>query len=83
MITWIAKWPDGTISIVSANNKTEAFWILDREGSPTEAEVYQVTSKSFHIMANAKQKEWHKGPEINFSFGKETSKRKIKFEKSI
>ena len=78
MKTWIAKWPDGTISIVRAKNKEEAFWIFDREGSPSYADIYQITSERFHIMASAEKKEWHKEPEISFSFGEGTSKRKAK-----
>lgn len=73
MKTWIAKWPDGTISIVRAKNKAEAFWIFDEEGSPTHAEIFQITTESFHIMTDVEQ------DKIKFSFGDETSKRKVKF----
>lgn len=40
MKIYIAKWPNGTISIVKASSKTDLFWKLDREGDPGSAEVF-------------------------------------------
>lgn len=40
MKTYIAKWPNGTISIVKANSKKDLFWKLDLEDDPESAEVF-------------------------------------------
>lgn len=78
MKTWLAKWPDGTISVVRAENKTEAFLVFDREGDPTQAQVYEISSSNFHIKTVVTPRKRQK-PRINVAFGEETTKRKIKF----
>jgi len=40
MTLYYAIWPDKTISIIHAGNHVEAFWILDDEGDPFEAEIW-------------------------------------------
>ena len=64
MKTYIAKWPNGTISIVQAKNMTELFWELDNEGDPTMTQVFQV-NKPFHITTKIINKEINFG-EIYF-----------------
>jgi len=42
MKTYIAQWPDGTISIVSAEDRADLFWKLDSEGCPACAKIFVV-----------------------------------------
>lgn len=42
MKTYIAKWPNGTISILTAEDKTDLFWKLDSEADPVEAKIFEV-----------------------------------------
>jgi hypothetical protein len=48
MKVYLCKWPDGTISILTANSKRELFLLLDYEGDPEKANVYKLPSR-FHI----------------------------------
>ena len=48
MKAYIAKWPNGTISILKANSIYDLFWRLDEEGDPCSAKVYLLNS-DFHI----------------------------------
>jgi hypothetical protein len=48
MKTYLAKWPDGTISILQANAMVELFWALDAESHPLEAQLFELP-KRFHI----------------------------------
>ena len=43
MKTYIAQWEDGSISIVSAEDKTDLFWKLDSEADPTGAKITLVS----------------------------------------
>jgi hypothetical protein len=58
MKTYIAKWPNGTISILQAKNMMELFWELDNEGDPTMTQVFKV-NKPFHITTNIINNEIH------------------------
>ncbi|MFZ9613676.1 MAG: hypothetical protein ACO29Q_10375, partial [Crocinitomicaceae bacterium] len=44
MNIYAAKWPDGSISIVAAENKIDLFDKLDREGDPFCCELLEVKS---------------------------------------
>lgn len=48
MKTYIAKWPDGTISILKAHSVYDLFWRLDEEANPCLAKVY-LLNNDFHI----------------------------------
>ena len=41
MKTYIAQWPDGTITIVDAEDKTDLFWKLDVESDPIAAKIFE------------------------------------------
>ena len=43
MKTYIAQWEDGSISIISAEDKTDLFWKLDTESDPTRAKITLVS----------------------------------------
>jgi len=51
MQTYIAKWPDGSVSILNATDKTHLYMKLDAEGDPYCCELYEIKSKSedFHF----------------------------------
>lgn len=51
MQTYIAKWPDGSISILTAEDKTDLFDKLDIEGDPFCCELYEIKSENedFHF----------------------------------
>jgi hypothetical protein len=52
MKTYIAQWENGTISILTAEDKTELFWKLDSEGDPIGAKIFVVPTDeegNFHI----------------------------------
>ena len=48
MKTYLAKWPDGTISILQAKTLVDLFWDLDAESNPLEAQLFELP-KRFHI----------------------------------
>jgi len=48
MKTYLAKWPDGTISVLQAKNMIDLFWDLDAEANPLEAKVFELP-KRFHL----------------------------------
>ena len=51
MKTYIAKWPDGSVSILNAIDKTHLYIKLDAEGDPYCCELYEIKSESedFHF----------------------------------
>jgi hypothetical protein len=48
MKTYLAKWPNGTISILQAKTLVDLFWDLDAEADPAEAKVFELP-KRFHL----------------------------------
>jgi len=48
MKVYLCKWPNGTISILTANSKRELYLLLDYEGDPEQANVYKLPAR-FHI----------------------------------
>jgi len=48
MKTYLAKWPDGTISVLQAKNMIDLFWNLDAESNPEEAQLFELP-KRFHL----------------------------------
>ena len=58
MNIYIAKWPNGTISILTADDKIDLFDKLDREGDPFACQLVQVNSKEtehFHLTTEIKK----------------------------
>jgi hypothetical protein len=51
MKTYIAKWPNGSVSILNAIDKIHLFDKLDREGNPFCCELFEVKSEmeDFHF----------------------------------
>jgi len=52
MNIFVAKWPNGTISIVSADTNRHLYDILDTEGNPEEASIYELEPDNdghFHL----------------------------------
>jgi hypothetical protein len=47
---YLINWPNGTISIITANTPDELFWRMDEEGDPTspDVEIY-ILPEYFHI----------------------------------
>lgn len=47
---YLINWPNGTISIITADTPDELFWRMDEEGDPTfpDVEIY-ILSEHFHI----------------------------------
>jgi hypothetical protein len=45
MKTYLAKWPDGTISILQANTMIDLFWNLDMEANPLSAKLYELPKR--------------------------------------
>jgi len=59
MKTYFCKWPDGTISILTAQDETDAFFKLDAEGNPSDNNVFiYKLPTNFHIGT-----EWFKNNE--------------------
>ena len=46
---YIAKWPNGTISILSAKNEDDLILKLDSEGNPSEAKIFRVPTPSGNL----------------------------------
>lgn len=55
MKTYIAKWPDGSVTIVTAIDKIHLFDLLDQEGDPYCCELLEVKSEAnyFHLSFKA------------------------------
>jgi hypothetical protein len=52
MNTFLVKWPNGTISILTADTNRHLYDLLDMEGNPDKALVYEVVPDEdghFHI----------------------------------
>lgn len=52
MNAFLVKWPDGTISILTADTNRHLYDLLDTEGNPDKALVYEVVPDEdghFHI----------------------------------
>jgi hypothetical protein len=51
MKTYIAKWQNGSVSVLTAEDKVELFDKLDTEGDPFSCELLEVGSKTgqFHL----------------------------------
>ena len=51
MKTYIAKWPDGSVSILNAIDKVHLFSKLDAEGDPYCCQIFEIKSESedFHF----------------------------------
>ena len=84
MKTYIAKWPNGTISILTAENQVDLFWQLDSEGNPSCAEIFQVTKneyEDFHIATNLEKKK--NKYVISFYSNQDNDFKKTKWKKDI
>ena len=59
MKTYIAKWPNGTISILSAKNEDDLLLRLDSEASPSQAKIFRVPTPNgnLHITTNLIEEE--------------------------
>jgi hypothetical protein len=82
MKTYIAQWPDGTISIVSAEGQTDLFWKLDAEADPNEAKLFVIQDdEELHITTRiVKDKKGE--PKIEFDSNDGEIKR-YRFKKGI
>lgn len=73
---YVVDWPDGTISILSAESKKELFWAIDTESDPYLPKITEVTYEddihlSTHLTTNKKNEtkiNWDFGPD--FFYGK-------------
>lgn len=45
MRTYLASWPNGTITVLTASNEVELFDTLDEEGDPEQAKVFILPTK--------------------------------------
>lgn len=68
MKTYISQWPDGTISIVSAEDRADLFWKLDSEGYPACAKIFVVNGS------------YGDGVHITTKLTKKNGKHRIDFE---
>jgi len=67
---YIAEWGDGTISIVSAKNSKDLFWVLDTEGDPYDTKITELNfhQGDVHITTKSKSKiHWSTGYDIDVS----------------
>ncbi len=58
MNNYLAKWPNGTITILSANSISDLYYHLDEEGDPDAADVYKLPRK-FHLITCIKKRKIH------------------------
>lgn len=54
MKNYLAKWPDGTVTILTAKNVIHLFDLLDLETDPFAAEVYQLP-RSYQIRTSIEE----------------------------
>lgn len=87
---YIAKWPNGTITILSASNKKDLFFKLDSEGDPSCAEISRLNlgDGEIHITTQFTSKDnvpvldEEGNPEINWhigEFAENATARKVSF----
>ena len=64
---YLVEWDNGTISIISAQNKTELFWSIDAEGDPYDTKIVELSfSNDIHITTNSESKiDW----DLNYDSG--------------
>lgn len=55
MRVYLAEWPNGTISVLTADNEVDLFNKLDAEGDPNEAMIFLMPTQ-FHLETNVKGK---------------------------
>jgi hypothetical protein len=57
MKIYIAQWPNGTISIVSAKTEDDLLLRLDSEACPSEAKIFRVPNSNgnIHIVTSLKK----------------------------
>jgi hypothetical protein len=88
MKLYIAKWPNGTVTILSAKNKKDLFFKLDEEGDPSAAEIEHINflNDEVHITTNfvTEVKNGESKPDIvvgfgDYSTGEEIKTRKVTF----
>ena len=53
MRVYLAEWPNGTISVLTADNEVDLFDKLDSEGDPDVAKIYLMPTQ-FHIATDVK-----------------------------
>ena len=53
MRVYLTEWPNGTISVLTADNEVDLFDQLDSEGDPTDAKIYLMPTR-FHIETDVK-----------------------------
>lgn len=85
MKIYIAQWEDGTISVLTAEDKTELFWKLDTESDPVRAKLFEVPLDEygdFHITTNLTKKKNEDVIEFGYGEGAEEIKR-VRWPKNI
>ena len=82
MDTYIAKWPDGSVSILNAINKVHLFDKLDREGNPYGCQLFEAKSEmgDFHFNFKTAEQGDERFVDIE-EFGEETTVKKTKLPK--
>jgi hypothetical protein len=83
---YIVDWPDGTISILSAESKKDLFWSIDSEADPYAPKITEVTTKydihiATYLHTNKKNQtsiKWHLGPESDYGSKKKVIQNKKK-----
>jgi hypothetical protein len=86
MKTYLIKWPNGTISVMTARSDFELCDKMDAEGDPTDSdvEIYELP-KEFHLTTEVKvksDKEFSIECEQSFEHG-DAEMRKCKFTKNM
>jgi hypothetical protein len=54
---YIAEWPDGTITILSAESKKRLFWTLDEESDPYATKITEVTFEDRIVIRTHSEKD--------------------------
>jgi hypothetical protein len=82
MNTYIAKWPDGSMSILNAIDKVHLFDKLDREGNPYSCQLFEAKSEmgDFHFNFKIAEQGDERFVDIE-EFGEETTIKKTKLPK--
>ena len=53
MRTYVSKWPDGSISVLTAESEVELFDKLDSEGDPNICKIFLMPTQ-FHLTSEVK-----------------------------
>lgn len=85
MDTYLVKWPDGSVSIVQADDETQLYMSLDIEGDPSCATIQKIVGcGNFHLSFNIAEQNKERFIDVDLvDECEDVQLKKFKFRKDI